>query len=112
MHPDAPLTPQAHQEQLQARVRRLELQLAQYNTLLAAVEGTGATPGSPAATLPGQGSPSVGSASSPRARRAPASGSPLQAAVSVLQLRRAAEEAAALREQLKAAQGEVASTRR
>lgn len=102
---------QAHQEQLQARVQQLELQLAQYNTLLAAVEGTAPAAGS-TATPTGHGSPCAGRASSPRARRALANGSPVQAALTVLQFRRLAEEADALREQVQAAQAEVASTRR
>ncbi|PRW60115.1 hypothetical protein C2E21_1430 [Chlorella sorokiniana] len=101
----------AHQEQLQARVQQLELQLARYNTLLAAVEGPAQVTGSTAAS-PSNGSPSASRASSPRARRAPGNNSPLQAAVTVLQFRKVAEEADALREQLKAAQVEVASTRR
>lgn len=91
-------------------MQQLELQLAQYNTLLAAAEGTAQMP-SLAVASPGA-SPSASRACSPRGRRAAAGGSPMQAAMAAVQLRRAAEEAAALREQLKAAQVEVASTRR
>lgn len=105
------MSQQAHQEQLQARVQQLELQLAQYNTLLAAVEGTAPATGTTAVS-PCQGSPAASRAGSPRAWRGPGCGSPLQAAVTVLQFRRVAEEAAALREQLRAAQSEVANTRR
>ena len=93
---------QTQQVKLERRAELLTLQLAQYTSLLSAAEGVG--------QLPRLGSGSPGSAG----RRAGGSGggSPVQAAIGALQARKAAEEAAALREQLRMAQADAASTRR
>lgn len=106
-HPSGPI-PQAHQGRLQRRTEQLELQLAQYNSLLAAAEGVAQVPRVAAAASSPRGSPSSGG----RRSAAGASGSPVQVAITALQMRRAVEEAGALREQLSAAQAEAAGARR
>lgn len=89
------------------------MQLAGYNSLLAAAEGVASVP-RVAAMAASTGSPR-GRASPSGGRRSAAgagAGSPVQAAITALQMRRAVEEAGALREQLSAAQAEAAGARR
>lgn len=106
-HRPPPPHPQAHQLRLGKRAEHLELQLAEYTSLLAAAEGVDRVPclgGSLPASPTGRGA----AARSPPGRY----GSPLRGAIAALQGRKAVEEEAALREQLRAAQAEVASVRR
>ncbi|KAL4458347.1 hypothetical protein ABPG75_013212 [Micractinium tetrahymenae] len=97
----------SHQLKLEKRAEQLELQLAEYTTLLSAAEGVEQVPrlGGSLPTSPCGRSTAAG----PHFGRY---GSPVRGAITALQGRKAAEEAAALREQLKAAQAEVASVRR
>ena len=95
---------QAHQVKLERRAEGLALQLAQYTSLLSAAEGVG--------QLPRLGGGSPGSAGRRAGGGGGMGGSPVQAAITALQARKAAEEAAALREQLRVAQADVASVRR
>lgn len=103
LSPTPPSDKQAHQAKLAGRAEQLELQLAQYNSLLVAAEGVAQVPRVVAPGSP-RGSPSSG--------RHSAGSSPVKAAISALQMRRAVEEAEALRGQLQATQTEVASVRR
>lgn len=88
-------------------MEQLQLQLAEYTSLLTAAEGVDQVP-CLGGSLPTSPSGRAAAARSNFGRY----GSPVRGAVAALQGRKAAEEAAALREQLRAAQTEVASLRR
>lgn len=98
---------QAHQLRLGKRAEQLELQLAEYTSLLTAAEGVHQVP-CLGGSLPSSPSVHGAAARSPFGR----CGSPVRGAIIAVQGRKAVEEASSLRKQLRAAQREAVRLRR